>query len=158
MLRDYRPAQAPKYHRAAGFPVSLAIKKYLLLWLHWSQYRVKFRNSDTALSTYSQLQCGKWKGRVTRARGNGREKKVNLWLVKMRSTGISGVLDLKSKRNHLKACVLTVKTIKNTPPLVLYSCFENHQKAHPTFDLQGQTTLFLRFALLVSHRAFANIT
>lgn len=27
-------------------------------------------------------------------------------------------------------------------------CFENHQKAHPTFDFQSQTTVFLRFALL----------
>lgn len=142
-----------------GFPVSFATKKYQLLWLHWSQYGVKFRNSDIKLSTYSQLQCGKWKGRVTRVRSKGRGKKVNLWLVKMRSIGTSGVLDLQSKRNHLKACALTVKTLKNTPPLVPYCwCFENHQKAHPTFDLQSKTTVFPRFALLVSHRALANVT
>lgn len=52
-LRSYKPAL--KYHQAARFPVSLATKQYLLLWLHWSQCGVKFRNSDSELSAYSQL-------------------------------------------------------------------------------------------------------
>lgn len=53
VLRSYKPAL--KYHQAARFPVCLDTKQYLLLWPHWSQYRVKFRNSDSELSAYSQL-------------------------------------------------------------------------------------------------------
>lgn len=45
-------------------PCLIGHKKYLLVWLHLSQYRVKFKNSDPYLSTDFQLQHKQRKGGV----------------------------------------------------------------------------------------------